>query len=111
MGFIETTPINMLLSSEVMCYTNSRYYHLQSRLFLWENANHIMEIVQVAEGRKGKFDQWYVWDLESLANLIAVENCFDIMQQTPTICILTSSQIRNLESVLVERAQGLSDGG
>ena len=105
MGFIETTAINLLLSSEVMCYTNSRYYYLQSRLLFVGNDNYIMGLVQVVGGRKGKFDQWYVWDLESMVNLIVAKNCFDIMQQTPTICILTSFQIRNLEYVLVEGTQ------
>ena len=66
-----------------------------------------MKIVQVVGGRKGRFDQWYMWDLESMINLIA-GNCFDIMQRTPTICILTSSQSPILEYVTVERAQ---DGG
>lgn len=40
-----------------------------------------------------------------MVNLIVAKNCFDIMQQTPTICILTSFQIRNLEYVLVEGTQ------
>lgn len=67
-----------------------------------------MEIVQVVGGRKGRFDQSYMWDLESMINLITVGNCFDIMQWTPTTCILTSSQSHILEYITVERAQ---DGG
>lgn len=67
-----------------------------------------MEIVQVVGGRKGRFDQWYMWDLESTINLKTAGNCFDIMQRTPTICILTSSQSCVLEYVTAERAQ---DGG
>lgn len=72
--------MNLVLSLELMCYTNSRYYYWQSRLFLWENANHTMEIVQVVGGRKGKSDKWYMWDLESIKLIIIAENCFDVMQ-------------------------------
>lgn len=39
-----------------------------------------METVQVVGGRKGRFDQWYMWDLESMIKLITAENCFDIIQ-------------------------------
>lgn len=27
-----------------------------------------MEIVQIGEGRKGKSDKWYIWDLEWMIN-------------------------------------------
>lgn len=105
--------LNLLLSSEVMCYINSSYiviiYNVD--LFVWENANHIMETVQIVGGKKGKSDKWYTWDLESIINLITAENCFDVMQWTPTICLHTDFISDGvLEYIIVERALDGSQG-